>query len=265
MPVGIAAKLSRGATEPTHAAAKPSPVATKPTRVAGGLAREGAEGAPWAAKEPRDAGGADERRGVAGLPCELAGAACPSVRFAADVLVVEVGQTAARPYYLRGGLARHMRADQLDKGFQVAALDLRPQAREGCQFLVATHAPIVLSYPGAWLYELDEHGLRRVEYDETSTVKVTRQFLGERGPIGTPRPSHRPRRRTPTTRSTWPMTSTVERASTPSSRADARPAASMTSRARRTWSSGAAESSSTVGPVPSAGSTTCRNRPGPPA
>ena len=97
MPVGIAAKLSRGATEPTHAAAKPSPVATKPTRVAGGLAREGAEGAPWAAKEPRDAGGADERRGVAGLPCELAGAACPSVRFAADVLVVEVGQTAARP------------------------------------------------------------------------------------------------------------------------------------------------------------------------
>ncbi len=53
-------------------------------------------------------------------------------------------------------------------------------ARQGCQFIVATHAPIVLSYPGAWIYELGEHGLRRVEYDETSTVQVTRQFLGGR-------------------------------------------------------------------------------------
>jgi predicted ATPase len=53
-------------------------------------------------------------------------------------------------------------------------------ARQGCQFIVATHAPIVLWYPGAWIYELGEHGLRRVEYDETSTVQVTRQFLGGR-------------------------------------------------------------------------------------
>lgn len=52
--------------------------------------------------------------------------------------------------------------------------------RQGCQFIVATHAPILLAYPAAWIYELDENGLRRVEYDETSTVRVTRDFLGER-------------------------------------------------------------------------------------
>ncbi len=52
--------------------------------------------------------------------------------------------------------------------------------QQGCQFIVATHAPILLAYPDAWIYELDETGLRRVEYDQTSTVKVTREFLDDR-------------------------------------------------------------------------------------
>jgi predicted ATPase len=53
-------------------------------------------------------------------------------------------------------------------------------ARQGCQFIVATHAPILLAYPDAWIYELDESGLRRVEYDETATVRTTREFLADR-------------------------------------------------------------------------------------
>jgi len=52
--------------------------------------------------------------------------------------------------------------------------------REGCQFIVATHAPILLAYPDAWIYELDEHGLRRVAYDEAAIVRTTRDFLGDR-------------------------------------------------------------------------------------
>jgi predicted ATPase len=51
---------------------------------------------------------------------------------------------------------------------------------QGCQFVVATHAPVLLAYPGAWIYELDERGLRRVEYEETSTVRTTREFLEDR-------------------------------------------------------------------------------------
>lgn len=54
---------------------------------------------------------------------------------------------------------------------------------QGCQFIVATHAPVLLAYPAAWIYELDDHGLRRVEYDETATVRVTRDFLSD--PAGT--------------------------------------------------------------------------------
>jgi predicted ATPase len=52
--------------------------------------------------------------------------------------------------------------------------------RQGCQFVVATHAPILLAYPGARIYELDGCGLRAVAYDDTSTVRVTREFLGNR-------------------------------------------------------------------------------------
>lgn len=57
---------------------------------------------------------------------------------------------------------------------------MRDLVQQGCQFIVATHAPILLSYPGAWIYELDEHGLRRVDYENTATVRVTREFLDDR-------------------------------------------------------------------------------------
>jgi predicted ATPase len=57
---------------------------------------------------------------------------------------------------------------------------MRDLVQQGCQFIVATHAPILLAYPGAWIYELDEHGMRRVDYDDTATVRVTREFLGDR-------------------------------------------------------------------------------------
>jgi predicted ATPase len=52
--------------------------------------------------------------------------------------------------------------------------------QQGSQFVIATHAPILLAYPDAWIYELDEHGLNRRAYDETSTVRVTREFLSDR-------------------------------------------------------------------------------------
>jgi len=49
--------------------------------------------------------------------------------------------------------------------------------QEGCQFLIATHSPILLAYPDALLYELSEKGIRRVEYEETEHFRVTRDFL----------------------------------------------------------------------------------------
>jgi predicted ATPase len=51
---------------------------------------------------------------------------------------------------------------------------------DGSQFIIATHAPIVLAYPGATIYYLDEQGITSVKYDETEHVQLTRDFLNDR-------------------------------------------------------------------------------------
>jgi predicted ATPase len=47
----------------------------------------------------------------------------------------------------------------------------------GSQFIVATHSPILLAYPGATIYECGEEGLARVDYDDAGPVRLTRGFL----------------------------------------------------------------------------------------
>jgi predicted ATPase len=48
---------------------------------------------------------------------------------------------------------------------------------EGCQLVIATHSPILLSFPDARIYELSEDGIATVEYDESETVALYRSFL----------------------------------------------------------------------------------------
>jgi predicted ATPase len=43
--------------------------------------------------------------------------------------------------------------------------------------VVATHSPILLGYPGATILELSDDGIRRVDYEETQQVELTRSFL----------------------------------------------------------------------------------------
>jgi predicted ATPase len=54
-------------------------------------------------------------------------------------------------------------------------------AREGSQFILATHSPILLSYPGAAVYELTDAGLARVEPADTDAVRLTRDFIDAPG------------------------------------------------------------------------------------
>lgn len=49
--------------------------------------------------------------------------------------------------------------------------------KEGAQFIIATHSPILMAYPAAWIYQLDEAGIARVQYTETEHYQVTRDFL----------------------------------------------------------------------------------------
>jgi predicted ATPase len=45
------------------------------------------------------------------------------------------------------------------------------------QFIIATHSPILLSYPGAVLYSLDGDCIREIAYQETDHFQVTSAFL----------------------------------------------------------------------------------------
>jgi predicted ATPase len=50
-------------------------------------------------------------------------------------------------------------------------------ARQGSQFILATHSPILLCYPEAAVYQLDDEGLARVEPADTDPVRLTRDFI----------------------------------------------------------------------------------------
>jgi predicted ATPase len=45
------------------------------------------------------------------------------------------------------------------------------------QFIIATHSPIILSYPGAVLFSFDGDTIEQIDYRETEHYRVTRDFL----------------------------------------------------------------------------------------
>jgi predicted ATPase len=45
------------------------------------------------------------------------------------------------------------------------------------QFIIASHSPILLAYPGATLYQFEEDGIREIAYRETDHYLVTKEFL----------------------------------------------------------------------------------------
>jgi predicted ATPase len=54
---------------------------------------------------------------------------------------------------------------------------LHDYCNQGSQFLIATHSPIIMAYPNAWIYVLSQEGIRRVPYLETDHYLTTRGFL----------------------------------------------------------------------------------------
>jgi predicted ATPase len=54
---------------------------------------------------------------------------------------------------------------------------LHNYCHRGCQFVIATHSPIIMAYPDARIYLLDTEGIREIAYMETEHYLVTRGFL----------------------------------------------------------------------------------------
>lgn len=48
---------------------------------------------------------------------------------------------------------------------------------QDAQFVIATHSPILLAFPGARIYSFDHTPIRSVSYEELDHVRITRDFL----------------------------------------------------------------------------------------
>jgi len=61
---------------------------------------------------------------------------------------------------------------------QIAFLKrLHDLVKADSQFVIATHSPMILAYPDAWIYEMGPDGPQRVEWEALEHVRLTRDFL----------------------------------------------------------------------------------------
>ena len=105
------------------------------------------------------------------------------------------GEEGSFPASLSGGMRRRLALVRaLALGGQLYLLDepeaalspsrlmtllvhIRHLVGQDSQFLIATHSPILMAYPGACIYQLSEAGIARVDYRDTEHYRLTRRFL----------------------------------------------------------------------------------------
>jgi len=56
---------------------------------------------------------------------------------------------------------------------------LKDMVAQDAQFIIATHAPILLAYPDAAILSFDDGRITETPYDEVTNVHLTRQFLAD--------------------------------------------------------------------------------------
>ena len=62
-------------------------------------------------------------------------------------------------------------------------LEIVNHARQGAQFIIATHSPILLGIPGAELLSFDKGKIHPVRYEDTDSYNVTKMFIENRDQI----------------------------------------------------------------------------------
>ena len=61
---------------------------------------------------------------------------------------------------------------------QIALLaQIKEMVAANCQFIIATHSPILMAYPNATLLQFGQDGIRPTQYDDLEHVRLTRDFL----------------------------------------------------------------------------------------
>ncbi len=55
--------------------------------------------------------------------------------------------------------------------------EIKNLTEKNSQFIVATHSPILMAFPGAQILELSEDGIKSVDYTQTEHFKITKDFM----------------------------------------------------------------------------------------
>jgi len=85
-------------------------------------------------------------------------------------------------YHIKGLYLLDEPESALSPSSQVAFLKLLQQleADGHAQFIMATHSPILLAYPGAQIFSFDSPHIEEVEYEDTAHYKLYKQFFTDR-------------------------------------------------------------------------------------
>lgn len=61
---------------------------------------------------------------------------------------------------------------------QLALLAIIEEATSmNCQFIISTHSPILMSYPHANIYQIDNNGFTKIQYQDIESVRLLKDFL----------------------------------------------------------------------------------------
>ena len=55
--------------------------------------------------------------------------------------------------------------------------EIHALVKKDSQFIIATHSPILMTFPGAEILELSQNGIRSIDYRETEHYQITKRFL----------------------------------------------------------------------------------------
>lgn len=53
-------------------------------------------------------------------------------------------------------------------------------AQQGCQFIIATHSPVLMAFPDSWIYEFSGSGVSRLNFEETDHFLTMQAFFADR-------------------------------------------------------------------------------------
>ena len=56
---------------------------------------------------------------------------------------------------------------------------IRRLEKRNSQFIISTHSPILMAYPGAEVLQLTEKGIHSVSFRDTEHYRLSRQFLND--------------------------------------------------------------------------------------